>query len=993
MALITGTEANDVLLGTPGDDQIFGLGGADTLIGGAGNDTMAGGAGNDTYEVTESGDVVLEGAGEGTDTVSTSLASYTLGANVENLNFDGSGNFTGIGNALDNTIVGGAGDDTLIGGAGADTMVGGAGDDTYEVTDLGDVVVELADEGTDRVRTSLASYMLGANVENLNFSGSGNFTGTGNALDNTIVGGAGNDTLIGGAGADTMVGGAGNDTYEVTDLGDVVFELAGEGTDTVWTSLASYTLGANVENLFFGGIGNFTGAGNELDNTIGGGAGNDTLIGGAGNDTLIGGTGNDTLIGGTGNDTLIGGAGNDTLIGGAGADTMAGGAGNDTYEVTDLGDVVIELAGEGTDTVRTSLTSYTLGANVENLNFDGSGNFTGIGNALDNTIVGGAGDDTLIGGAGADTMVGGAGNDTYEVTDLGDVVVELADEGTDTVWTSLASYTLGDDVENLFFGGSGNFTGIGSALDNTIVGGAGDDNLQGLRGNDVLIGGAGADTMAGGEGNDTYEVTDLGDVVVELADEGTDTVRTSLASYTLVANVENLIFSGSGNFTGIGNALDNTIVGGAGDDTLIGGAGNDIMAGGAGNDTYEVTDLGDVVVEGTGAGTDTVWTSLASYALSANVENLFFGGSGNFTGTGNALDNTIVGGAGDDTLIGGAGNDIMAGGAGNDTYEVTDLGDVVVEAAGAGTDTVRTSLATYTLGANVENLLFVGSGNFVGIGNALANTIVGGAGNDTLIGGAGADIMAGGAGNDTYEVTDLGDVVAELAGEGTDTVWTSLASYTLGANVENLFFGGSGNFTGIGNALDNTIVGGAGDDTLIGGSGADTMAGGAGNDTYEVTDLGDVVSEGAGAGTDSVWTSLASYTLSANVENLFFGGSGNFVGTGNALNNVIAGGAGNDTLIGGNGDDVLIGGLGDDTFMFAAGFGNDLIMDFDPNPVGGQDLLNIAALGVTAANFAANVSIADVGADTLVSVGGGSIRLVGINDATTITQADFILAV
>nr|WP_235576639.1 hypothetical protein [Pseudomonas taeanensis] len=68
-------------------------------------------------------------------------------------------------------------------------------------------------------------------------------------------------------------------------------------------------------------------------------------------------------------------------------------------------------------------------------------------------------------------------------------------------------------------------------------------------------------------------------------------------------------------------------------------------------------------------------------------------------------------------------------------------------------------------------------------------------------------------------------------------------------------------------------------------------------------------------------------------------------------------------------------------------------MEFDANPVGGQDLLNIAALGVTAANFAANVTIADVGADTLVTIGADSIRLVGINDATTITQADFILAV
>jgi Ca2+-binding RTX toxin-like protein len=189
------------------------------------------------------------------------------------------------------------------------------------------------------------------------------------------------------------------------------------------------------------------------------------------------------------------------------------------------------------------------------------------------------------------------------------------------------------------------------------------------------------------------------------------------------------------------------------------------------------------------------------------------------------------------------------------------------------------------------------------------------------------------------------------------------------------------------------------------------MLGGVGNDTYEVTDLGDSVVEGAGAGTDAVWTSLASYTLGANVENLFYGSIGNFTGTGNALANVIAGGGGNDrlsglagndtlngglgndTLIGDAGNDILIGGAGNDTFMFAAGFGNDSIQDFDANPIGGQDLLNIAALGVTAANFAANVTITDVGADVSVSVGGGSIRLVGINDAATITQADFTLAV
>src|SRR5690606_5458534 len=117
-----------------------------------------------------------------------------------------------------------------------------------------------------------------------------------------------------------------------------------------------------------------------------------------------------------------------------------------------------------------------------------------------------------------------------------------------------------------------------------------------------------------------------------------------------------------------------------------------------------------------------------------------------------------------------------------------------------------------------------------------------------------------------------------------------------------------------------------------------------GNDTYQVTDVGDVVVELAGAGTDTVWTSLATYSLTANVENLHFSGSGNFVGNGNDLANTLSGGSGNDRLTGGAGDDVLVGGVGNDIFVFGAGFGHDRILDFDANSAGGQDLMNVVAL-------------------------------------------------
>ena len=252
--------------------------------------------------------------------------------------------------------------------------------------------------------------------------------------------------------------------------------------------------------------------GNALANTLTGTAGNDVLLGLGGNDTLnglagidqlFGGTGNDILNGGDDNDVLNGEDGNDTLNGGLGADAMNGGAGNDTFVVDNVGDLVTEALGGGTDLVQTSLTSYQLGANVENLTYTGAGNFTGTGNALANTITGGVGNDLLNGGAGADRMVGGAGNDTYVVDAAADVVVEVAGGGTDTVQTSLASYTLGANVENLTYTGVGNFVGNGNGLNNVITGGVGNDTLNGGGGNDILTGGDGADVLNGGAGNDT----------------------------------------------------------------------------------------------------------------------------------------------------------------------------------------------------------------------------------------------------------------------------------------------------------------------------------------------------------------------------------------------------------------------------------------------------------------------------------------------------------
>ncbi|PCK79639.1 M10 family metallopeptidase C-terminal domain-containing protein, partial [Rhizobium sophoriradicis] len=683
-------------------------------------------------------------------------------------------------------------------------------------------------------------------IENVK-AGSGSDTIVGNEADNTLWGNAGNDsltgdsgndTLDGGTGIDKMSGGVGNDVYIVDNANDTVIENANEGTDTVRTTVGDFTLGANVENLTYIGTDGFAGYGNAADNVI------------------------------------TGGTRSDWLDGKAGADTLIGGAGDDTYTVDSLGDVVVEAADGGVDRILTDLAVYSLAdiANVEDLSFRGNGNSTGTGNSLDNmitsgwgndTLSGGAGNDTLDGGQGADSLTGGTGNDIFVVRDAGDTIIENADEGIDTVQTYLTGYTLGANLENLTYRGPWvfGFVGTGNNLDNVITGSGSADTLSGGAGDDTLDGWAGADTLIGGVGNDTYIINNAGVLVTEEANGGIDTVRTALANYTLAANVENLTYTRTAAFTGTGNNLANTIKGAAGADTLDGKAGADILIGGVGDDTYIVDDVADVVTERPNEGADLTKTTLSSYALTNNVENLTFIGTGDFAGTGNRLANTITGGAGNDTLDGGVGNDTLDGGAGDDVYVVDSASDVIKDSA--GTDEIRTALSAYSIAAlaSVENLTYTGSASFTGTGNALANMITGGAGNDTLDGGAGADSLIGGEGDDTYIVDNAGDLVSEAADEGTDTVRTALANYTLGSDVENLTYIGKAAFAGTGNSLDNTITGGAGADTLDGNAGADILIGGAGNDIYIVDDGADAVTEGLNAGTDLIKTALSSYTL------------------------------------------------------------------------------------------------------------------------------------
>jgi Ca2+-binding RTX toxin-like protein len=235
--------------------------------------------------------------------------------------------------------------------------------------------------------------------------------------NDTLVGSGGNDILTGAGGIDSIDGGAGDDliTIDKNDnlnnikggLGFDVLVIEGDGD----VSFTLDNLGVEVVN---GNPGNnvFTANGTQ-DVVISGGAGNDTITGGQGNDRLEGNEGNDSLNGRTGDDNLIGGSGDDSINGGAGNDTMNGGLGNDTYVIDSIGDVVTETSTVATeiDTVQSSI-SYTLGANLENLIFTGTGNINGTGNSLSNTIRGNAGNNILNAGAGNDSVFGMNGNDT-----------------------------------------------------------------------------------------------------------------------------------------------------------------------------------------------------------------------------------------------------------------------------------------------------------------------------------------------------------------------------------------------------------------------------------------------------------------------------------------------------------------------------------------------------------------------------------------------------
>jgi Ca2+-binding RTX toxin-like protein len=767
------------------------------------------------------------------------------------------------------------------------------------------------------------------------------------------------------------------------------FEL---GDPTTWTSVVaadgeSFGVVNGVHRYIGGGhvvIGGTDGDDNMRadlgDDTLWGDAGNDRLEGGAGNDSLNGGAGNDILTDSFGDDNMKGGEGNDAISSGSGIDLLLGGFGKD-FLVASSG-LAEHFGGFGDDFIRGGTATDTVfggegddwieGGDQADLLQGDNGDPFQVSTVRGNDVINGnGGNDDYDAESGDDIMVSGAGTERFEGMLGFDWVTHKNDPtpaNTDLTRTILLPPTV-DPLRDRFDRVE---AASGWNLDDTLIGDdrvaadlqldeAGvanqDDVLRNMAlitglqdlvgagvtefdGGNILIGGGGNDTIEGRAGDDILD----GDAWLNVQ------LQVGTERYDSMTQLQAQVFAGSLDPGDISIVREILIATGAeaGNDTLDGGAGDDILRGRDGNDTL----LGD-------AGADTL-----------------DGGNGDDAMLGGAGADALAGGDGNDTLDGGAGADAMAGNAGNDAYHVDNADDTLTELAGEGTDTVHvTGLGAFTLADNFENLAFTGAGNFVGTGNAAANVISSDGGADTLNGGGGNDTLDSGAGNDTLN-------------------------------------GGAGNDTLIGGAGNDTLNGNAGDDTLDGGAGSDQMNGNGGNDTYVVDAETDSVLENAGNGIDLVNALTASYTLGGNVENLTKVNDGDFVGNGNALANVITGntgndtlsgaagsdrldggagndtlngGAGSDTLIGGAGDDTLVGGPGNDILLFsAAGFGADTVSDFDAAPAGGQDILDVSALGITFAS----VTVTAEGLNTRITIGADSILLLNVA-STAISASDF----
>ena len=658
------------------------------------------------------------------------------------------------------------------------------------------------------------------------------------AGDDTLYGDDGNDTLEGGAGNDFVLGGAGDDI--LTDaFGDDQIK-GGDGNDVISNSSGLDLLfGGDGKDAIFGGVGDAESFAGQGDDFVSAGSGINTVFGNAGNDWIEGGDGADLLQGDNGNpfqvSTVIGhdvliGDGNDDYDAESGDDIMFGTPGVNRSEgilgfdwvtyarstelvdadlrntallapaldnIKDRFDLVEGLSGfNGNDKLTGS---DLLAANLigHELNGDGVARIAGLASVLQgergyNAVATGlvtafTGGDIILGGGGNDTITGGAGNDVMD----GDAWLNARIQATSTNGVVSSHTSLATLTASLLNGAinPGNMVVVREVLQAAAPGAADVAVFSGARANYTIT--APTDNIrivtdnVGTDGVDllrNFEVIRFADRDVAILPNRRVTCAPIISDTSpnegFAVNVNSAGLAdadGLGAFsfqwqTSTDNGATWSDIAGATTATFLPvqnqvntqlrvavrftdgqGIAEEVFA--------TATDVvGDLIV--TGAGNDTISGTAGADSVNA--------GAGADIIDGLAGSDTLLGGAGADSLNGGMGADSMVGGIGNDTYTVDDTGDILVEAAGGGTDTVRSSLASFTLANNLENLISIGAGATTATGNGAANLITGGLDNDTINGAAGNDTLNGGDGNDSL----IGDIGADLliGGIGADTL-------------------------------------------------------------------------------------------------------------------------------------------------------------------------------------------------------------------------------
>ncbi|MFC1459594.1 hypothetical protein ACETIH_23425 [Microvirga arabica] len=701
---VEGTRLSDTLTGSDADNELYGYDGNDVLNGLSGNDWLDGGKGADTLNGGLGTDIASYDSYAGTGTLYVDL-DLSIGTDPWGFTdrFESIEVIRATGN--NDTIIGSAADETFIGLGGADSIIGGAGIDMvsyhadFRRGGMFGVDVDLtlkrafdgfrsldSISGIENVNgTNFADAIRGDAARNELFGNGGNDDLQGGGGDDLLDGGSGNDVLHNEGGIDTFQGGAGSDIFVIGQNEAVSGEVFDGGDD--WDTLQlvgdnnfTYSFVYNIERLEFAVstrvaltgiqtaspwqvVGNtgadairITGSTNlsgwtfanwngGVDSiTVTGLADADQIVGSGMGDTLQGAEGSDDLQGGGGNDLLDGGSGDDVLHNEAGVDTFQGGAGNDVIHVGQNEALSGEVfdGGEDTDTLiifGANNFTHSFVYNIERLEF-----------AVSTTVA-----LTGIQTASPWQVVGNTGADAIRITGS----------------TNLSGWTFAN-----WNGGVDSITVTGLSGADKIIGSGVSDTLQGADGNDTLDGAGGADQLAGGLGDDTYYVDNASDRVSENTAQGTDTVYTSV-SYALSSSAEVEVLrttspSGTSPINLTGSNTANTLHGNAGANRLDGRGGADKLYGYGGNDSYYVDVASDLVMEGSGGGTDTVYTSV-SYALNSTAEvevlrtiDAAAATSLNLTGSNTA--NTLYGNAGANVLNGKGGNDVLTGAAGADAF-------------------------------------------------------------------------------------------------------------------------------------------------------------------------------------------------------------------------------------------------------------------------------------------------------------------------------------